>query len=37
MAVETANSYMSGISRGRERFATLDLHCFSLYDGAMDT
>ncbi|MGI5898965.1 MAG: SpoIIE family protein phosphatase [Christensenellales bacterium] len=36
LAVETANRYMSSISRGKERYATLDLHCFSLFDGSME-
>ncbi len=36
LAVETANRYMSAVSRGKERYATLDLHCFSLFDGEME-
>ena len=36
LAAETANRYMSSVARGKERYATLDLHCFSLFDGAME-
>ena len=36
LAAETANRYMSSVARGKERYATLDLHCFSLFDGNME-